>query len=239
MCLCETETQDALWLGLWVSCLQYSAIWQQMNLKFSKLTWNQELHISGFNAKFWTFWHSFIGQWEYRTYKIIVVDLFFFFCNWKFLTSISIEVSLENHTKKEKNKLRHHNIISMVCTLIDRSFYPMSLQEIAQLNCEKTFYTVHVSVQQVFSVVQNVCLVHHVHSGYPFPLQFFLLSFPMNSCFRELKREGSFEGCLPTVIEPFSLMISGAPPQQWFSVSVKNVFGKGNIALIKKFLHCR
>ena len=116
---------------------------------------------------------------------------------------LSIEVSLENHTKKEKNKLRHHNVIFMVCTLIDRSFYPMSLQEIAQLNCEKTFYTVHVSVQQVFSVVQNVCLVHHVHSGYPFPLQFFLLSFPMNSCFRELKRKGSFEGCLPTVIEPW------------------------------------
>ena len=34
---------------------------------------------------------------------------------------------------KDKNKLRHHHVIPMVCTLIEQSSRPISMQEVVQL----------------------------------------------------------------------------------------------------------
>ena len=64
--------------------------------------------------------------------KNIVFDIFT-------ITLVDVEIHLDSSfskiraEKKDKNKLCHHHIISMVCNLIDRTSRQKSTREIAQL----------------------------------------------------------------------------------------------------------
>ena len=63
----------------------------------------------------------------------IVVDLLFTTAFTVFDVQLGGSFSWKSCAKTEKNKLRHHHVISTVCTLIDRSSRPIIVRVIGQL----------------------------------------------------------------------------------------------------------
>ena len=59
--------------------------------KRTKLKWNQELWVSGFIEKFWTFWDGLLSM-----------EIFFSPLRWKLLTSIFVETCWETICAKRK-----------------------------------------------------------------------------------------------------------------------------------------
>ena len=58
---------------------------------------------------------------------------------WELVKSVQTSrflIGLNRARNKEKNKLRHHHITYMVCSIIDDSFRPISAREIAQLHLQ-------------------------------------------------------------------------------------------------------
>ena len=84
-----------------------------------------------FHCKVWNILTSFLRSITEEIFWKIVVDLLFTI-TLTILTSIS--VAREREKKKQtKNKLCHHQVISVVCTLIEHSSRQISSREIAQL----------------------------------------------------------------------------------------------------------
>ena len=97
----------------------------KMTSKCTKLKWNQELWVSGFIEKFWTFWGGLISMEFFFTItsqvnKVIMIMIIIIIINIHFHWNLS-----GNHVCKKKNKLCHHHIIFTACTLISHGSWPI------------------------------------------------------------------------------------------------------------------
>ena len=81
-----------------------------------------------FHYKVFNIMMSFL--WSLRVQTVENCCRFFFTMT---LTVLNVHSSWTFLAEKEKNKLRHHWAISIVCTLIEQSSLPISAREIAQL----------------------------------------------------------------------------------------------------------
>ena len=106
-----------------VALVRKRGFWNSGNSLFfllRKHSWTCYLH----------WWRSLVSWGKRRCFvsKSTTVDFFIV------LSSISVEVSWKIVRGKGKNKWRHHDVISWVCTLIEHSSPPISAREIAQLS---------------------------------------------------------------------------------------------------------
>ena len=129
----------------------------------SKLKWNHEPQASGFTAKFWTFWRHCYNWWAYRPWKIFV-DLSFTIILTVFDVHFRWNYSENRPRKKEKNKLRHHQVTSIVCCLIDHSSRPaLSAQEIIIISTITFYHRHHISVLSLYRSSHSiVCRWYYV-----------------------------------------------------------------------------
>ena len=106
---------------------------QQLSMVCAPINHRNDIII--FKTQVEPFWHHWLSLWSIRVQTIEHFCWFVFYNNigsfdihfcWKFLASSLMH-------EKEKNKLCHHHVISMVCTLIKCSFPPIIAQEIGQL----------------------------------------------------------------------------------------------------------
>ena len=96
----------------------------EMTSKCSKLKWNQGSRASVFTVKFWSI----------REQTMENCRRFVFYNNIDSSDDIYVEVSLKiARARKRTKKLRHHHVISMVCSLIEQSSQPTSARGIAYL----------------------------------------------------------------------------------------------------------
>ena len=97
----------------------------EMTSQCSKLKWNQEPR---FHCKVLNILTSFLLS--IRVRAIENCCRFVFHNNIaRFWSPFTLKFSENRAREKEKNKLRHHDVISMVCTLFEQSSQPIRARE--------------------------------------------------------------------------------------------------------------